>query len=418
MSNSASAGRLIARDRRRRLEAQQAGGGRRAGAWSARSADRGSAIAPSARIACTLTPSGCRSSPASASIAGREAASFSSPSPLIAKPRVMDATADQPDAQRRQRLGIADPLQREGQRPPVARRVAVSGEHGRAQRGHVAEADHARRHPGAPLRSAPPAGSAARSGSTPVRAPALRCVSTIRAMRAGTGLGRLTDEAERLGGAALHPRIGIGQRAWSAPRRPRRRRSGRSRTPPSPAPRARRRWPARPGQRLGAGGQARPGPTPSAARRRTAPSASVSSATSEVTAGGGAGASSITRRSSSRRIAAIFCSKVARGGSSGAGGGLGVLAQPAQIRAVSAACHHPLPGMRLRIGGSVSGFHGLAVERDVTQGGVGDPLRHDRDADAGAGRHGDGAIGRHLDARLDQVGHVVALAGGDVARAA
>ena len=89
MSNSASAGRLIA------AIAAVASRRSRPGVAAGRSlvstsADRGSAMAPSARMACTLTPSGCRSSPASASIAGREAASFSSPRPLMAKPRVIE----------------------------------------------------------------------------------------------------------------------------------------------------------------------------------------------------------------------------------------------------------------------------------------------------------------------------------------
>ena len=121
------------------------------------------------------------------------------------------AAADQPDAQRRQRLGIPDPLQRKRQRPPVARRVAVSGEHGRAQRGHVAEADQrvdaqAHRFDRRRQRVALLVGVDAGQG------PGAQVRQHHPRDGAGTGLGRLTDEAEGLGGAALHPRVGIGQR--------------------------------------------------------------------------------------------------------------------------------------------------------------------------------------------------------------
>ena len=179
------------------------------------------------------------------------------------------------------------------------------------------------------------------------------CAATIRPIAGAAPT--VADQPERLGGAPLHERIRVGQRAGERRHGRPDRRSGRARTPPSAGLRARDRFSS---AASGDTPSARPTrPTASAARRRTAASASPSNRTRS--GGGGAAGSATPRRASARRHHDGKRRRVAQRPLSPRGGG----STPASLRRWSGRRRAAARWRRRRRKGTVEGDDGCGPMR-------------------------------------------------------
>ena len=219
----------------------------------------------------------------------------------------------------------------------------------------------------------------------------------VRGHHRGDRGGRrlVADQAERLGGAALDERIGIGERRGQRRRRPRRRRSG----PSANAAICRTSGSRSLAAVAAAAARPRPaarGPTASAARRRMRGSAILQQREQVAAAGAGASCRSSSSCRIQRHLLVVRRSRSAASVGAPCGAALGP-----QPRGTAEHDDSERGGSATSDDGGV-GSYGLSVPQRWPS--VVHAIANDVDADAGTVGHRDGAVGADLDGRLDQIG--------------